>query len=934
VTENNQDALSEDIHLLGDILGQVIRRQAGIELFDLVERIRALTKARRRDDDQETNRYLGELIANLSLEEADAAARAFTTYFDLINVAEDIQRVRALRRREREGDPTPVNRSIAAAVAELKSLGATDDDMQHLLEQLQIELVFTAHPTEAKRRTILSKLRRVAQDLRRLETHDLLPAERQEIISHIRAEVTSLWLTDRSRTASPLVTDEVRTTLYHFEATIWETIPHVYQALARALSQHYPGVRPPARFLTFGSWVGGDRDGNPHVTTDVTVETLRLHRGLAVRRHHETARELERSLSLSTRLVQIDEATQKLLTNSKIEALEHLAQLRQRYPNEPFRYYAAILAADLETALQDEAVPARLWGQAAPPPPRLRSRTDLTAPLDLIDACLRDSKVQVVAEAELKRFRHEANVFGLHVARLDIRQYSVEHTRALDDLLRQLGLCPNYAELPSSERITLLSDLLQAPAPTLVSDEQWSESSRETLSLFNVLRRAMTMYGPDVIGPYIVSMTRSPDDILAVLLLAYWTGLALHPQGDGADAGERPNLAIAPLFETRRDLRQASESMDFLFGHKAYARHLAALKRHQIVMIGYSDSNKEVGYLTARWELYQAQEALARCARKRQVSLTFFHGRGGTIARGGGPINQAIRAYPPDTVNGRIRVTEQGEVIYDQYSHPTIAQRHLEQVIHAVLLTSALQSQTKVKVEPEWRAALDELSAAAYRAYRSLIYETPALLEYWRQATPIREISQLRIGSRPAHRSTDADLGGLRAIPWVFSWMQSRHGLPGWYGLGSALEAYDTGEAQGNRLREMYKRWPFFQAVIHNAEISLGKADMGIARLYASLVEDETIREEIFGQIKTEFERTYDQILKITGQREILEGNPVLKHAIASRNPYVDPLNFIQVSLLRQRRALLDSDSPEAEALLKTIFLTINGIAAGLKNTG
>jgi phosphoenolpyruvate carboxylase len=351
-------------------------------------------------------------------------------------------------------------------------------------------------------------------------------------------------------------------------------------------------------------------------------------------------------------------------------------------------------------------------------------------------------------------------------------------------------------------------------------------------------------------------------------------------------------------------------------------------------MIGYSDSNKDAGYLTGRWELYQAQEGLAQCARQHQIKMTFFHGRGGTIARGGGPLNRAIRAQPPDTINGRIRITEQGEVIYRQYGHPTIARRHLEQVVHAVLLTSAPQSVAKVKPQPAWRDAMNNLSDTAFKAYRTLVYETPALLEYWRQATPIRELSQLRIGSRPARRSSDADLGGLRAIPWVFSWMQSRHVLPGWYGLGSALKSYATDDEHRLLLKEMYQNWPFFQAVIDNAEISLGKADMGIARLYAGLVKDKAVRNEIFGLIESEYRRTCHQILDITGQHEILENHPVLKNSITSRNPYVDPLNFIQVSLLRQLRALSSPDDPEAEHLLKTIFLTINGVAAGLKNTG
>ena len=933
MNEQNRTSLSNDIHLLGDILGQVIRRQGGIKLFDLVERIRALTKARRGDSNgSEMNRYLKSLIAELSLGEADDAARAFTTYFDLINVAEDVQRARALRWRERNEHPLPIDRSIAAAIVRLKETGVDSWQMQNLINQLQIELVFTAHPTESKRRTILSKLRRVVQYLRQLEAYDLLPSEKLEITGRIEAEVTSLWLTDRSRTTNLDVTDEVRTTLYHFEQTIWQTIPHVYQALALALKQHYPDVLVPPQFLTFASWVGGDRDGNPNVTTKITAETLRLHRGLAARLHHQAVVELERSLSLSKRLADINDETEAALTAYQNNSSDDVARLLKRYPNELYRHLSAVLAADLDLVLQDDLVQERLLGQSISRPPPLKTQADLINVPNVLDACLRNGKAEAVAEAELKRLRTEANVFGLHVARLDIRQYSKEHTIVLDELLGKLDLCPNYADLSPAEQAALLTALLKSPAPALPSNDQLSELAQETLTLFHTLRRAMAIYGPELVGPYVISFSRTPADILTVLLFAYWAGLALHPSENEPN---RPNLAIAPLFETRHDLRQAAQTMTDLFVHPAYEQHLSAMGNQQIVMIGYSDSNKDAGYLTGRWELYQAQEKLAQAAQKEKITLTFFHGRGGTIARGGGPINQAIRSYPFGTVNGRIRVTEQGEVIYNQYGHPTIARRHLEQVVHAVLLASTPQVLGRTKLNPEWRSILDELSATAYETYRKLIYETPGLLEYWRQATPIRELSQLRIGSRPSRRSTDADLGGLRAIPWVFSWMQSRYVLPSWYGLGLALESYAAADDERRaHLREMYKAWPFFKTAIDNAEISLGKADMGIAWLYASLVENEIIREQIFGQIETEYRRTCRQILYVTEQRELLENKPLLQRAIASRNPYVDPLNFIQINLLRQYRSLPDPEGKEGQELLKSIFLTINGIAAGLKNTG
>jgi len=430
-------------------------------------------------------------------------------------------------------------------------------------------------------------------------------------------------------------------------------------------------------------------------------------------------------------------------------------------------------------------------------------------------------------------------------------------------------------------------------------------------------------------------MTRGPDDMLAVLLLAYWMGLCLP-----ADETEPESLALVPLFETRQDLDQANQTMAALFKQPAYQRHLARLNREQIIMIGYSDSNKDAGYLTANWELFQAQERLTQVCQEHQITLTLFHGRGGTIARGGGPTNRAIQAQPPESVGGRIRITEQGEVIDEHYSHPAIARRHLEQVVHAVLMASVPKNRSRAGATPEWRRAMNELSNTAYRAYRSLIYETPALLEYWQQATPIAEISQLRIGSRPSRRQAKLGLEGLRAIPWGFSWMQSRHVLPGWYGVGTALESYATLDSHATdktrltRLQAMYQNWPFFYTVIDGAQMALSKADMDIARMYAELVEDEQVRRQIYDIIRQEFARTERWILTVTGQFELLENSTVLKHSIERRNPYVDPLNFIQISLLKRLRTEPDLDNQTAEQIRQAIFLTINGIAAGLKNTG
>ena len=923
----SQKLLSEDIHLLGDILGQVIRRQAGVELFELVEGIRALAKARRMDASPEIDARLEQIVNGLSVDKAELLSRAFANYFELVNLAEEQNRVRVLRDRERKAHPQPLKESITAAIADLHQLGVDAYEIEKLLGKLHVELVFTAHPTQAKRRTVLSKLRCISAALTELHVRDLLPTERADLMTSILAEVTSLWLTNRTRTAVITVTDEVKTGLYYMDTTIWDTIPDVYANMSKAVADYYPTLKPPRRFLTFGSWIGGDRDGNPNVTADVTAETLRLHRGLAVVQHRNMATRITRSLTVSDLLTPIQTEFLEALADVQDKS-EHLAFLKDRYPNEPYRLWAASLAEDLAAAAAGDMV-ARLRGEANPPL-RLKSMSDLLEPLKLMNKTLRESKLGDLSADQLARMRRQAQVFGLHVARLDVRQYSDFNTAVLDELLQKLQLHDGFAQLNPAARAQVLSDLLASPTPDLSQLTDLSHEAEETLALFQILYRAFDFYGPELLGPYIVSMTHGPEDILAPLLLAKWHSLCLDP--------DRPQegLTFVPLFETRTDLRNAPDIMTALFTHPAYAPHLARVQREQTIMIGYSDSNKDAGYMAANWELYQAQEALAQTCNEHDVNIMLFHGRGGTIARGGGPANRAILAQPPGSVNGRIRITEQGEVIDERYGHPAVARRHLEQVVHATLMASVgSRHGGTTHPQDDWRKAMTELAAVSYKTYRQLIYETPELLDYWDAATPISEISQMRIGSRPSRRTAKATFESLRAIPWGFSWMQSRHVLPGWYGVGEALEAYGSQSPEHvHCLQTMYRQWPFFQVVIDNAQVSLAKADMGIARLYANLVEDEAVRTKIFGEIESSFARTVAWILRVTGQRELLDNDPVLQRSVRQRNPYVDPLNFVQVALLRRLRFLPEKDSPKAQQLLHAIFLTINGIASGLQNTG
>jgi phosphoenolpyruvate carboxylase len=899
--------LSATIHLLGETLGEVLRAEESEAIFDTEERIRALAKGRRAGDPV-TAEALAAAVAALPVDAARATASAFAVYFDLVNLAEEAERVRALRERERVSHPTPAGESVGDAIARLRGRGVSANEMARLLRRLRIELVLTAHPTEAKRRTVLSKLQRIAEILGRLRSSDLLPREREDVEGVLRAEITSLWLTDRARTVRPAVTDEVRTGLYFVDAVFWEAMPRINADLDAALRAHYPGLAAPPGWLTLASWIGGDRDGNPSVVADLTAETLRLHRGLAIERHRRSLQDLARRLSVSGRRCPPPPALAAWL-EARRPLPPHVAYLEERYGGEPYRLAMALLAADLEAASREDMT-ARLLEEAPH-----RARVDVRGVQEVLDQVAAAVPAPLAGE-RLAVLRTQLATFGLHAARLDIREDSGRLAAVIGTMLDALGLARGFAEADDPGRTDILLRLLTAPAPPasdLARAAAATEPGAETWRLFRLIARARAVYGAAVLGPFIVSMTRGPADLLGVLLLARWAG---------GEAGP-----IVPLFETLDDLDAAPAVLRALFDLEPYRTHLASVGGEQMVMIGYSDSNKDSGYLAANWSLYRAQDAVARVCQERGVGLTLFHGRGGSVARGGGPAGRAIRAQPPDTVRGRFRMTEQGETIASRYSDPDLAHRHLEQIVSAVLLTSV--DEPRRAETPAWRDAMDAMAGAALAAYRGLV-EKPGFIEYWRAATPIDEIARLRLGSRPtARRGGAMTRQGVRAIPWVFSWMQSRFNLPGWFGLGAGLGAVDAG-----RLREMYAGWPFFRAVLDNAEMSLLKADMGIAALYSELVPDRALADEVFGAIEGEYARTRDAILAVAGHRALMDGDPVIQRSVQLRNPYVDPLNYLQVAMLRRLRALPDPEGAEAEAWREVIVLTVNGIAAGLRNTG
>ncbi|HZY43029.1 MAG TPA: phosphoenolpyruvate carboxylase, partial [Anaerolineae bacterium] len=655
----------------------------------------------------------------------------------------------------------------------------------------------------------MSKLQRITAVLRELHHDDLLPRERAARVAVLRSEITALWLTDRSRTARPAVTDEVRIGLYFIEEIFWDALPHIYADLDAALAEHYPNLSAPPAWLTLASWIGGDRDGNPNVTATVTAETLRLHRGLAVEHYRHALQELARRFSVSAYRIPAPLELQQWLEKRR-PLPQHVAYLETRYAVEPYRLALSLLAAELETASKDDMT-ARLLDRS-PHTARVKP-IDFTVPLDSIAQALpRD----LVAD-QFASVRRQFDIFGLHTARLDLREDSARLTATLAELLRALNIDLAFEQADDGARAKTLVKLLSQPGPKLAAQPGVTADTAETWALFQLIARVQHVYGRELLGPFIISMTRGPADVLTVLLLARWAGCA-----DG--------LNIVPLFETLDDLDHAPRILTDLFSLDVYRLHLAVCGGQQLVMIGYSDSNKDGGYLASNWALYQAQENIARVCADFGLKLTLFHGRGGTVARGGGPANRAIRAQPPGTINGRFRVTEQGETIAARYANLDLAHRHLEQIASAVLLASApeqhpgrSEAQSKA-AQPAWRNSMISMSAVAREAYRSLVYDTPEFMLYWRFATPIDEIGRLSIGSRPtARRGGTLQVQHIRAIPWVFSWMQSRFNLPGWYGLGTALSNRSMQPAQ----REMYAGWPFFRALLDNAEMSLLKADLG-----------------------------------------------------------------------------------------------------------
>jgi phosphoenolpyruvate carboxylase len=909
------DRFAAEEALLTEVLHEVITLSDGPDAVALLEEAIELGRAARAGDAAAAD-GLAALIAGLDGAHTEVLVRALTRWFQLINLAEDSERVRRLSDRDAARPDVPRSGSLREAVAAMAAEGLDADELRELLAHARLRLVMTAHPTEARRRTTIDKLARVFGVLRELDGHAY--PNHADGRRRLLATVQELWGSDDIRAVERTVLDEVRAGLIHFASTLSDTLPRIYRDLQEALAEHYPDAGPlkVPPLLVFGSWIGGDRDGNPFVTPETTIESLELMRDQCLRLYDAQLEQLAGRLSLSERLTGSVPGLEPILRDGERDFPELARTLSVINPEEPYRRALSFVRERVRAARGEEH-PNTGPGYGGP--------EALLEDLRRIRGVLGARAGALTAEADLADFIRRVEVFGFHYARLDIREHARAHRAALHEIYAELGVCEDYSALRDEQRIALLSAQIADHRPLVPADiAGFSDATRGTLTTFRMLRDAMRGRHRDALRTYIVSGTEGPADLLEVLLLAKETSLARA-------GGERCALRIVPLFEAGQTLTDAPETMRALVDTPVYRAALRAVGNEQEVMIGYSDSNKDVGYLASAWLAYQAQVRIAEVLSAHGVGWLFFHGRGGAVGRGGGPTNGAILALPPDTVRARLKMTEQGEVLTAKYAVAEIAHRELELATSATLDTGRARPHVR---SGDFEALLAEMAADSEALYRRVVHDDPDFVRFFEGVTPVAEIARLRLGSRPAKRSSAAGIGDLRAIPWVFSWTQSRIILPAWLGLGTALQ--NARERHGpDVLRQMAREWPFFTSVLSNAEMGCAKADLGIAERYVTLWQDPA-RDRIWATLREEFERTVDELVAIGGGERLLDSEPVLQASIDRRNPAVDPLSFIQVELLRRLRERGEDGTRDAEAdeLHRISQLTINGIASGLRNTG
>jgi phosphoenolpyruvate carboxylase len=909
--------LREDIRLLGRVLGDTLRSQEGADMFRTVEEIRQTAVRFRRSGDHEVRAALVKMLDGLEVEQTISVVRAFSYFSHLANIAEDQHHKRAYRQDQREGKP-PHEGSLLLALERLKAAGIRTGRLREMLDQAAISPVLTAHPTEVQRKSILDRQVAIA---RLLSERDYMRFTDEEAAANERAlrrEVSTMWQTRMLRRVKPTVYDEIENALSYYRYTFLSELPRLYSDFEDLLDREFPTSEPwqlPPLFR-IGSWIGGDRDGNPFVNRDVLVYAVRQQSRVVLEYYLEQVHALGAELPLSLHLVEVSPQLKELAESSSDRSEQRL--------DEPYRRVLVLIYARLAATAQKLNGQEVLRHPAAQAKPYL-SATEFVTDLETVSASLVANKSSELARGRLRDTIHAARAFRFHLAPLDLRQNSDVHERIIAELFASAGASSDYLAASEEERTARLAAELATTRPLVSPFVRYSDETQGELAIGRAARDIQLNYGTHALPHYVISKTTSVSDLLEVMLLLREAGL-MRP-------GDEPTIAmrVIPLFETIDDLRRCEDIMAGWLGRP----EVMAIARGSWggvveVMLGYSDSNKDGGFLTSSWELYKAEIRLADLFARLGLVLRLFHGRGGSLGRGGGPTYQAILAQPAGAVSGQIRLTEQGEVIGSKYSDRAIGRRNLETMVAATLEATLLDTEAGGKART-FRSVMDSLSDHAFAAYRSLVYETPNFHVYFRTATPLTEISELNLGSRPAARKASGRIEDLRAIPWVFSWAQSRVLLPGWYGFGSAVDAWrrDDPAARMAELRRMHRRWPFFQTLLANLDMVLAKTDMGIASRYAELVTDKALRETIFGRIREEWELTRKVVLAITGERELLGANPSLAHTLKSRIPYIDPLNHLQVELIKRYRS-----GRTGERVRRGIHLTINGIAAGLRNSG
>jgi phosphoenolpyruvate carboxylase len=907
--------LREDIRLLGRILGDTLRDQEGDDAFELIESIRRTAVRFHRDEDADARHELEATLNALTDHDAIVVVRAFSYFSQLMNIAEDQHHNRRRRAHLLAGSP-PQEGTVGRALARLREAGVDGPGIAAFFRDALIAPVLTAHPTEVQRQSILDRQLEVARLVAERSRGELAPAEIAENDEALRRAVLTLWQTRMLRLTRLNVEDEIENGLAYFRSTFLTQVPRLYAEVEDGLAAagHAPDAPLPP-FLAIGSWIGGDRDGNPFVSADKLRHAAREHSALAFDYLLGETHQLGSELSLATRLVEVTPELMRLAEASHDSAPSRADELYRRALIGIYARLAATARAFGHTVIARFPL-----GEAAP----YASAREFTGDLDVMIDSLRRHGSAPVARGRIRSLRCAASVFGFHLAPLDLRQHSGVHEQVVGELLASAGGA-DYPSLGEASRRALLVQELAGARPLASPFAEYSETVKSELAILRAAAEVQERLGEAAVPNYIVSKADDVSDLLEVAVLLKEAGLVVPGEAPAA------RLNLIPLFETIDDLRRCGDVMEEAFSLPAYRALVRSRGDVQEVMLGYSDSNKDGGFLTSNWELYKAQRTLVEVFQRHRVRLRLFHGRGGTVGRGGGPSYQAIRAQAPGTVRGQIRLTEQGEVIGSKYADPQIGRRNLETLVAATLEASLLDDASPGERGEEYYAAMEELSRSALRAYRDLVYDTPGFELYFRASTPIRELSELKIGSRPASRKASDRIEDLRAIPWVFSWSLTRVLLPGWYGFGAAVDDYVSrhGEAGRERLAAMFRDWPFFQALLSNMDMVLAKSDLAIASRYASLVPDAALRARVFGRIRDEWHRTVAQLYAITGRRELLQDNPSLARSLRIRAPYIDPLNHLQVELLRRHRAG-DSDA----AVKRAIHLTINGVASALRNSG